>query len=133
MRTFDSPLSEEITSHYLSKKFMMPNFECYSRETDLIQHLHQHQDKMVIHSHDDLFLSHVIPSSLKGCCLGSVLYALEIIFLKFRGGEVRFLPPVPFLMGTKEEQQRPPHHQNESWGKPQTICQLFSERKNFAV
>ena len=45
---------------------MMPSFECYSGATDPIQHLHQYQDKMAVHSHDDLLLSRVFPSSLKG-------------------------------------------------------------------
>jgi len=43
----------------------MPIFACYTEETVPIQHLCQYQDKMVVHSLDDLFLSRVFPSSLK--------------------------------------------------------------------
>ena len=42
LRTFDSSLSEEITSHRFPKKFVMPSFECYSGATDSIQHLCQY-------------------------------------------------------------------------------------------
>ena len=50
----------------------MPSFEYYSGVTDPIQQLHQYQDlrqyqdKMVVHSHDDILLNRVFPSSLKG-------------------------------------------------------------------
>ena len=65
LSTFESPLSEDVTSHHLLKKFVMSSFECYSGATDPIQHLCQYQDKIAIHSHDDLLLSRVFPSSLK--------------------------------------------------------------------
>ena len=42
----------------------MLSFECYSGVTNPIQHLHQYQDKMAVHSHDDLLLSRVYPSIL---------------------------------------------------------------------
>jgi len=66
LSTCDSALSDEITSHRLLKKFAMPGFECYSEATDPIQHLRQYQDKIVVHSHDDLLLSRAFQSSLKG-------------------------------------------------------------------
>ena len=66
LRTSDSPLSEKITSHRFPKKFIMPNFKCYSGVTDPIQHLRQYQDKMAVYSHDDLLLSRVFSSILKG-------------------------------------------------------------------
>ena len=66
MSTCDSALSDEITSHRLLKKFGLPGFECYSEATDPIQHLRQYQNKIMVHSHDDLLLSHVFPSSFKG-------------------------------------------------------------------
>ena len=44
----------------------MLSFEHYSEATDPIQHLHQCEDKMVVHSHDVLLLSRVVLSSLKG-------------------------------------------------------------------
>ena len=42
LRTFNSPLSEEITSHRFPRKFVMPSFECYSGATDPIQYLRQY-------------------------------------------------------------------------------------------
>jgi len=44
----------------------MSSIECYSGAIDPIQYLPQYQDEMIIHSHDDLLLSHMFPSSLKG-------------------------------------------------------------------
>jgi len=76
LRTSDSQLSEDITSHRFPKKFIMPSFECYYMATDPIQHLRQYQDKMAVHSHDNLLLSRVFPSSLKGAsydCFYSLL------------------------------------------------------------
>jgi len=61
----NSPLSEEITSRYFPKKFVMPSFEHYLGATDLIQYLRQYQDKMAVQSYDVAFLSRVFPSSLK--------------------------------------------------------------------
>ena len=66
LNILSSPLSEGITSRRFPKKFVMPSFEYNSRATDLIQHLRQYQDKMVVLSHDDALLSRVFPSSLKG-------------------------------------------------------------------
>jgi len=66
LRTSDSSLSEEITSHSFTKKFMMTSFGYYSRAIDLIRHPWQYQDKMEVHSNDDFFLSRVFPFSLKG-------------------------------------------------------------------
>jgi len=66
LRTSDSPLSEEITSHHFPKTFIILNFECYSGATDPIQYLWQYEDNMTVHSHDDLLLGCVFPSSLKG-------------------------------------------------------------------
>ena len=66
LRTFDSLLSEEITSHRFLKKFVMPSFECYAGAIDPIQHLCQYQDNMVVHFQDDFLMSRLFPSSLKG-------------------------------------------------------------------
>jgi len=49
-----------------SKKFMIPTFDCYFSLSDLIQHLHQYQDKMVIYARNDPILCRIFPSSLKG-------------------------------------------------------------------
>ena len=46
--------------------FIMPSFERYSGATDPIQHLQQYQEKIEVYSHDDLLLSRVFSSSLKG-------------------------------------------------------------------
>ena len=53
-------------SHCFPIKFIMQSFEYYSGATNPIQHLWQFQDKMAVHSHDDLHLSHVFPYNLKG-------------------------------------------------------------------
>jgi len=45
---------------------MMLSFERYSEATNPIQHLYQYQDKTVVHSHNNLLLSCVFSSSLKG-------------------------------------------------------------------
>jgi len=52
-----SPLSQKVHNAKLRVLFWA---------TDLIQHLWQNQDKMEVHSHDDLLLSLLFPSSLKG-------------------------------------------------------------------
>jgi len=39
LRISDSPLSEEIMSHQFPKKFVIPNFDYYTKVTDLVQHL----------------------------------------------------------------------------------------------
>ena len=70
MKTFNSPLSEEITTYRFSKKFAMSSFECYSKAIDPNQYLRQYQDKIVVHSHDDLLMSRVFLSSLKGAAYG---------------------------------------------------------------
>ena len=62
----NSSLSKEITSHCFLKKFVIPSFECYSGATDSIQYLRQYQDKMTVHSLDNLRLSHVFSFSHKG-------------------------------------------------------------------
>ena len=46
--------------------FMIPTFDCYSDQSDLIQHLRQYQDKMVIYSINDSILCRIFPSGMKG-------------------------------------------------------------------
>ena len=53
-------------SHRFQRKFMMPSFDLYFDATDPIQHLRHYQDKIAIYSHDDLRISWVFLSSLKG-------------------------------------------------------------------
>ena len=57
----DSPLLEEIMPHRFLKKFVIPSFDCYTRETDHAQLLQAYQVKMVVHSHDDPLLSTYFP------------------------------------------------------------------------
>jgi len=73
LRIFNSPLSEEITSHRFLKKFVIPSFKCYTRVTDPVQHIQAYQLKMAVHPHDDCLMCRVFPSSLKGIGLGLVL------------------------------------------------------------
>ena len=65
----DSPFSEEIMSHWFSKKSVVPSFDCNTRVIDPIQHLRADQVKTVVHSHDDPLSCCVFPSSLKGVAL----------------------------------------------------------------
>ena len=69
LRIFDYPLSEEITSHWFPKKFVIPNFDCCTGVTDPVKHLRVYQVKMTVHSHDDLLMCLVFSSSLKGVAL----------------------------------------------------------------
>ena len=62
----NSLLFEEIISRCFPKKFVIPSFEHYLGATNLIYHLRQYQDKMVVHFHDDVLMGRVFPSSLKG-------------------------------------------------------------------
>ena len=48
---------------------MISNFECYTGETDLVQHLRAYQVKTTVHSQDDYLISRVFLSSLKGFAL----------------------------------------------------------------
>ena len=70
IRIFDSLLSEKIMSYKFSKKFEIPNFECYTGVTDPVQHLRTYEVKMVVHSHNDYLICRVFPFSLKGITLG---------------------------------------------------------------
>ena len=65
--------------HRFPRKFVMLNFKCYSRATDPIHHLRQYQDKMAVHSHDNLLLSPVFSSKSQGCRLRLVPFAPETI------------------------------------------------------
>jgi len=65
LRPTDSPLSREITTLRFLKKIIMPSFNDYSRTPDLLLHLRQYQNKMVVYAHDDLLLCRAFPFSLK--------------------------------------------------------------------
>ena len=51
-----SPLSGNILEYEFSKTFIVPTFDCYSNQSDPIQHLRQYQDKMVIYSRNNFIL-----------------------------------------------------------------------------
>ena len=48
-----SPFSEGMLEYEFSKKFKILTFNCYSSQSDPIQHLSQYRDKMVIHARND--------------------------------------------------------------------------------
>ena len=45
---------------------MIPTFDCYSDQSDPVQHLRQYHDKMVIHARNNSILCLIFPSSLEG-------------------------------------------------------------------
>ena len=49
----NSPLSEDILENEFLKKFMISTFNCYSGQSDPVQHFRQYQDNMVIHFRND--------------------------------------------------------------------------------
>ena len=62
MQISDSPLSEESMSHHFLKKFIISSFDCYTRDTNPVQHPRAYQVKTAVRSHDvplmfDCFLS----------------------------------------------------------------------------
>ena len=65
-RCVQLPLSEGIMECEFFKKFTIPSFNCYSGQSNLIQHFHQYQDKMVIYAQSDPILCRIFPSSFKG-------------------------------------------------------------------
>jgi len=56
-------------SYRFPKKFVVPSFDCYTRETDPVQHLRAYQVRMAVHSYDDHLLCRVFSSSLRGVVL----------------------------------------------------------------
>ena len=58
--------SEGILEYEFFKNFMISIFNCYSGQSDPVQHLRQYQDKMVIRSRNDSILCQTFPFSLKG-------------------------------------------------------------------
>ena len=61
----NSSLPEGILKCEFSK-FVILTFDYCSDQSVPIQHLHQYQDKMVIHARNDSALCRIFPSSLKG-------------------------------------------------------------------
>ena len=66
MRFSDSPLSEEITSLYFPRKFVMLTFDHYSGTSNPLLHLYQFQDKIAVYAHDDILLFRSFSFNLKG-------------------------------------------------------------------
>ena len=103
----------------------MPSVECYSVVIDPIQHLYLYQDKMVVHSHDNLFLSRVLPSSLEDAAY-DWFYSLPRYSLRsFKVVKQDFFHQYASQHVAQEEQKSPPHNQDEARRKPQILYQLF--------
>ena len=62
----NSPFFEDLLEYEFPKKFMILAFNCYSGQSDPVQHLHQYQDKLLNHSRNNFILCRVFPSRLKG-------------------------------------------------------------------
>jgi len=59
---YNSPFSKGILGCEFLKKFMILTFDCYSRQSNPVQHLRQYQDKMVIYTRNDsIFAESFLP------------------------------------------------------------------------
>ena len=126
MRTSDSPLLEEITSHRFPKKFVKSRFEYYSgrpipSSTSSSTRTRRRSTLTIT------YLESCIPIHFQRRCVRLVLLSLKAFTLEFQRGEVGFLPPVCLPTRAKEEQQSPPHNQDEARREPQVFRQLFSK------
>ena len=59
-----SPFTRGIEKAKLPKRFHQPTFAMYNGRTDLVEHVSQFKQKMVVHSQDEALMCRVFPSSL---------------------------------------------------------------------
>ena len=59
-----SPFTRGIEKAKLPRHFHQPTFVMYNGRTDLVEHVSQFKQKMVVHSQDEALLCRVVPSSL---------------------------------------------------------------------
>ena len=59
-----SPFTRGIEKAKLPRHFHQPTFAMYNGRTDLVEHISQFKQKMVVHSQDKALLCRVFPSSL---------------------------------------------------------------------
>ena len=59
-----SPFTWGIEKAKLPRRFHQPTFAMYNDRTDLVEHVSQYKQKMVVHSQDEALMCKVFPSSL---------------------------------------------------------------------
>ena len=59
-----SPFTRGIEKTKPPRRFHQPTFTMYNGRTDLVEHVSQFKQKMVVHSQDEALLCRVFPSSL---------------------------------------------------------------------
>ena len=59
-----SPFTQGIEKVKLPRSFHQPTFAMYNGRMDLVEHVSQFKQKMVVHSQDEALLCRVFPSSL---------------------------------------------------------------------
>ena len=59
-----SPFTRGIEKAKLPKRFHQPTFAMYNGRTDLVEHVSQFKQKMVVHSQDEALMCRVFPSNL---------------------------------------------------------------------
>ena len=59
-----SPFTRGIEKANLPRRFHQPTFTIYNGRVDLVEHISQFKQKMVVHSQDEALMCKVFPSSL---------------------------------------------------------------------
>ena len=59
-----SPFTRGIERAKLPRRFHQPTFAIYNGRTDLVEHVSQFKQKMVVHSQDEALMCRVFPSNL---------------------------------------------------------------------
>ena len=60
-----SPFTHRIRGAKLPWHFHQPTFLIYNGQTDLVQHVSQFNQRMVVHSKDETLMCKIFPSSLR--------------------------------------------------------------------
>ena len=60
-----SPFTHKIRGAKLPRHFHQPTFLIYNGQTDLVQHVSQFNQRMVVHSKDETLMCKIFPSSLR--------------------------------------------------------------------
>ena len=59
-----SPFTSRIEGAILPRRFQQPNFTIYNGNTDPVEHVSQFNQRMVVHSKNEVLICKVFPSSL---------------------------------------------------------------------
>ena len=106
-----SPFSEEIKLALMPSRFMRPPFNFYDGKADPVEHVSHYIHMMSLHTHNDVLICNVFPSSLRSTTLrwfnglqkGSIRNFIELI-QEFSARFVmcsRVLQPVDALLSIK--------------------------------